>query len=65
MDTLHEQAEFVDNAILHCMVASKDCASRESRDHVDGAERRVVPLGDEHAEEVMVQRVQRCNSQVC
>jgi len=35
------------------LVASEDCASRESRDHVDGAERRVVLLRSERAEEVI------------
>jgi len=54
MDTVHEQAEFV-----ACMVASdcsEDRASQESRDHVDAAERRVVPLRSERAEEVIWSR---------
>jgi len=56
MDTVHEQAKFVGNAILHWCMASEDRASRESRDHVDGAERRVVPLRSERAEEVIWSR---------
>ena len=49
MNTAHEQAEFVGNGI-----ASEDRASRESCDHVDGAERRDVPLRSERAEEVIM-----------
>ena len=47
MDTVHEQAEFVGNADAiepTPQVVSEDRASRESRDHTDGAERQDVLL---------------------
>ena len=47
MDTVYEQGEFVGNAILHWQPVK--ITSRESRDDVDGAERRVVPLRSERA----------------